>query len=53
LPICFLWTWCEILWLKETGGEIEFSSRVEVWLWFRKVFGAVKRTNALVLLFLR
>jgi hypothetical protein len=38
---------------KKTGGEIKFSPRVEVWVLAPKLFGAVKRTNALVLLFLR
>jgi hypothetical protein len=38
---------------KKTGGEMEFSSRVNVWVLVPKSFGTVKRTNALVLLFLR
>jgi hypothetical protein len=38
---------------KKPGGEIKFSSRVNVWVLAPKSFGAVKRTNALVLLFLR
>jgi hypothetical protein len=39
--------------IKKPGGEIKFSSRVNVWVLAPKSFGAVKRTNALVLLFLR
>lgn len=39
--------------IKKTGGEIEFSPRVEVWVLAPKTFGAVKCTNELVLLFLR
>ena len=38
---------------KKPGGEIKFSSRVNVWVLAPKSLGAVKRTNALVLLFLR
>jgi hypothetical protein len=37
---------------KKPGGEMQSSSRVEFGFWFRKISGTVKRTNALVLLFL-
>ncbi|PYK79370.1 MAG: hypothetical protein DME38_07500 [Verrucomicrobia bacterium] len=38
---------------KKTGGERNSPPGLKFGLWLQKVFGAVKRTNALVLLFLR